>query len=128
MLLVKTEVRESEIAGVGLFFLEDIKKGQEVWRFDNQIDRSLSDLEVAGLPEIFQQYLETYAYIDLETGLWVLCGDNGRFVNHSKNPNVISVVSDLFTMDIAKRDIKAGEEYTADYSEWDSKFDAKLYK
>jgi hypothetical protein len=128
MLLVKTEVRESEIAGVGLFFLEDIKKGQEVWRFDNQIDRSLSDLEVETLPEIFKEYLEKYAYIDLETGLWVLCGDNGRFVNHSKNPNVISVVSELFTMDIAKRDIKAGEEYTADYSEWDSKFDPALYK
>ncbi len=127
MLLVKTEVRESKIQGVGLFFLEDIKEGQEVWRFDNQVDRCLTDLEVERYPEIFKDYLEIYAYRDIKTGLWVLCGDNGRFVNHSYNPNVISIDSGQFTIDIAKRDIKAGEEYIADYSEWDSKFDPSLY-
>jgi SET domain-containing protein len=127
LLLVKTEVRKSEIEGIGLFFLEDIKKGQILWRFHNQVDRIISDYEVNSCPEIFKEYIDKYAYRDLKTGLWVLCGDNARFINHSNNANVTAIESDLFTIDIANRDIKAGEEYTANYSEWDSKFDPTLY-
>ena len=51
-------------------------------------------------------------YIDLQGDKILLVGDPERFVNHSCDPN--TTPGDL--CDIARRDIVAGEEITADYA------------
>jgi hypothetical protein len=43
--------------------------------------------------------------------------DDGYFINHSCDPN--SWMQDAFTL-IARRDIKKGEELTADYAIWEA--------
>ena len=45
-------------------------------------------------------------------GNFVLCWDNGRFVNHSFNSNCLTTAYDF---EIAIRDIHPGEELTDDY-------------
>jgi SET domain-containing protein len=42
----------------------------------------------------------------------MLCGDDGRFFNHSENPNCDESVKDLTT---AIKNIEIGEELTVDY-------------
>ena len=37
------------------------------------------------MPREYQKYLATYAYID-DDGLYALCFDNGRYMNHSCEP------------------------------------------
>jgi SET domain-containing protein len=114
MLLFDTELRPSPIHGIGVFLLEDIKKGDIVWRFDSRIDRVYSEDELDGLPPKLQEFLRTYSTWHQAAGLWVLCGDNGRHFNHSDNPNTLSL-GIAFSDDVAATDIPAGTELTSDY-------------
>lgn len=112
MLIVKTLVQPSPIAGLGLFAAEPIAAGQVWWRFDPRIDRTFSESAFAELPEQTQEWLKTYAY--LQAGSWVLCGDHAMFVNHSETPNSVTMGNES----IALRDIAVGEEIVENYREF----------
>lgn len=114
MLMVETELRQSSIHGVGTFLLEDVKAGDLVWRFDSRIDRIFSDAELETMPERLQAFLSMYSTFHEPSGLWVLCGDNGRHFNHSDEPNTISL-GVAFGDDVAAMDLPAGTELTTDY-------------
>lgn len=101
MLMVEAELRPSAIHGIGVFLLENVRKGDLIWRFDSRIDRVFHDHEF-------------YSTYHSELGLWVLCGDNGRHFNHSDNPNTRSL-GVAFGDDVAAADLKAGTELTTDY-------------
>lgn len=114
MLLIETELRPSPIHGLGVFLLSPAPQGSVIWRFDSRIDRIYTSEEVASLPAHVQRYLRTYATWNQSTGLWVLCGDNGRYFNHSEQPSTVSDAI-AFGSDVAARDLEAGEELTSDY-------------
>jgi SET domain-containing protein len=115
MMMVETEVRPSAIHGLGVFLLEPVPKGGLIWRFDSRIDRVYVEAEVASLPAHIQAYLRTYSTWHEDTGLFVLCGDNGRFFNHSDTPSTVSDAIS-FGEDHAIRDLAAGDELTSDYT------------
>ncbi len=112
MLTVRTQVQASPIAGLGLFAAEAIAAGQVWWKFDRRIDRTYTQEEFDALPGHIQDWLGTYAY--LQGGVWVLCGDHAKFVNHSEMPNSVTVGDES----IALRDIAAGEEIVENYREF----------
>ena len=114
MMMVETELRPSEIHGVGVFLKEPVTAGQLIWRFDSRIDRVFSDAELEEMPKHLQQFLRTYSTLHGHLGLWVLCGDNGRHFNHSERPNTQSL-GIAFGDDIAAFDLEAGSELTSDY-------------
>ena len=114
MMMVETELRPSPIHGLGVFLLQPVKKGELVWRFDSRIDRIYAPEEVASLPAHMQHYLETYCTWHAGAGVFVLCGDNGRYFNHSDAPSTVSD-GPAFGTDRAVRDLAAGEELTSDY-------------
>jgi hypothetical protein len=115
MLMVETELRQSEIHGTGVFLLEPVRKGDLIWRFDSRIDRVYSEEELASLPERMQRFLRTYSTWHEATQLWILCGDNGRHFNHSESPNTLSLGAG-FGDDVAAEDLAAGIELTTDYA------------
>jgi uncharacterized protein len=115
MMMVDTELRPSSIHGLGVFLLEPVRKGDLIWRFDARMDRVYSLDEVASLPDHVQRYLRTYSTWNEAAGLYVLCGDNGRFFNHSEEPTTVSNAIS-FGEDHAIRDLAAGEELTSDYT------------
>jgi len=115
MLLVETELRASPIHGIGVFLLEDVKEGQLIWRFDSRIDRVFAQAELDEMPERLRAFLEVYSTYHEQSGLWVLCGDNGRHFNHSDSPNTISL-GGAFGDDVAAADLPAGTELTTDYN------------
>ena len=112
MLLVKTLVHTSPIAGLGLFASEPIRAGQVWWRYDARIDRMFSQIEFEQLPDQTKDWLTTYAY--LHDGTWILCGDHAMFVNHSEHPNSVTIGEES----IALRDIAVGEEIVENYREF----------
>jgi SET domain-containing protein len=114
MLMVQTELRPSDIHGIGVFLAEPVRKGQLIWRFDSRIDRVFSDAELRDMPAELQRFLQTYSTLHQELGLWVLCGDNGRHFNHSETPTTTSL-GIAFGDDIAADDLPAGAELTSDY-------------
>src|SRR3546814_12113171 len=114
MLLFDTELRASEIHGIGVFLLEPVKEGDVIWRFDSRIDRVYSENELGELPPRLRQFLRVYSTLHAESGLWVLCGDNGRHFNHSDTPNTVSLGL-AFGDDIASCDLPVGTELTSNY-------------
>ncbi len=69
-----------------------------------------------------------HAYYDGKLKVWVLCADDGRFFNHSDNPNCREEKDSKYFQGrtIAIKDIKQGEEMTCDYFEFDAKAKEKL--
>ncbi len=114
MMMVETELRPSAIHGTGVFLLEPVRRGDLIWRFDDRVDRVYPDVELAGMPERLRTFLSIYSTYHEQTGLWVLCGDNGRHFNHSEEPNTTSM-GIAFGDDIAAADLPAGVELTTDY-------------
>lgn len=119
MMRVKTFLAVSPIegAGIGLFAGERIKKGDILWEFDPFFDREFTEEDLAKAEHpIMRSFLKTYCF--KFNNKYFFCADNGRFFNHSDNPNCYSAD---FTFDHvgktrAKRDIEIGEELTDDYA------------
>lgn len=122
MLLVKTKISSSAIAGIGLFADEFIPKGTCIWKFKKGFDMRVGKDYPDTLEEPAKSFFATYAYQNPTTLNYVLCADNARFFNHSDTPNTDCVPNpdDEDTMDVAARDIQAGEELTIDYKKFDA--------
>ena len=120
MLLVKTRLEKSRIHGIGLFADELIREGTVVWRFHPVIDIRLTAEQIAELSGPCQEQTRRYTYREKHTGLYVLCGDDARFFNHSAEPNCIDIFKgDHEDLTVALRDIRKGEELTCDYALFD---------
>lgn len=106
MLKIPSIVGPSNIEGVGVFATSDVRKGGEVWSFDERVDFRRTD---------FPDWLKKYTFTDSK-GV-AMDGDNARFMNHSDAPNLISSEGSL----IAAVDILAWEELTVNYNDPESK-------
>ncbi len=97
-----TVVGQSSISGNGIFAARSFKKDEIVIRWDPH--KTISKQEAENLPAEEKEHL---SYVEDQ---YVLVPPNGR-VNHSCDPNLLLEDFCYF----AKRDIKNGEELTADY-------------
>ncbi|REE24386.1 hypothetical protein DFQ09_104157 [Winogradskyella pacifica] len=111
MIHPKTELKfiNKEI-GYGVVATEFIPAGTITWVLD-QLDRDFSPEAFNAMDPIYKTILDTYSYRN-NKGNFVLCWDNGRFVNHSFNSNCFTTAYDF---EIAIRDIHPGEQLTDDY-------------
>jgi SET domain-containing protein len=116
MLLVPTYVGPSAIEGVGVFAAAPIPRGTQIWLLDESFDRILGDEEIEALGGPQRDFVERYGYPHTtKPGLTIIEVDNGRFMNHSAQPNTD------FTnpaAGLAIRDIAEGEEITCNYEEF----------
>ena len=122
---VLSVTRQSGIHGLGVFAVGDIPKDTLIWQFNPIIDRIIQKNEFDSLPRHAQDFVAHYSYqID---NFYVFCGDNGRYMNHSDTPNTLGLESpDEYGITVAGRNIKAGEELTCDYREFDDDLSRKL--
>lgn len=112
---VRTEIKPSELHGMGCFALDKIKKGDKVWTYHPMIDSVIPKEWFDKAPKFYQDYLLFFA--EYEDGYFVLCGDNGKFWNHSEKPNlglVMNPTQEEYHV-FATCDIEAGEELLYDY-------------
>ncbi len=115
MLRVPTYVAPSSIAGVGLFAATDLPAGYVIWEYSDGVDWRISPRELQLFPEPFQSRLRHYLYQE-ESGQFVLCGDNAKFMNHCDEPNCDDTGGEHT---VTRRAIRAGEELTCDYRLFD---------
>jgi uncharacterized protein len=130
MLTIKTNVGESSIpgAGKGLFAAEFIPKGKVVWKFNPKIDKTTPDYQVMNMSEKDRHIFTTHAYYSKIMKMWVMCGDDARFMNHSNFPNLIaeSMGDKTEDKDLAAVDIHPGEEILCNYFDFDKDAKRKL--
>ena len=121
MLLVRTARRPSDIHGMGLFADQFIPAGTATWRFTPGVDTAMHPEVLDRVPEAARGQFLTYAYLDIRTGLNVLCADDARLMNHSDDPTVVGdyEAEPVCGVDIAARDIEPGQELTCDYATFD---------
>ena len=111
MIHPKTELKHiSNEIGYGVVATDFIPAGTITWVLD-ELDREFTQVEFQSMKPFYQNILDTYSYRN-NKGNFVLCWDNGRFVNHSFDSNCFTTAYDF---EIAIRDIHPGEELTDDY-------------
>jgi hypothetical protein len=96
--------------GFGVFATKLIPKGTITWVLD-ELDQKLDPEYVNSTSTFCQEVLKKYAY-RTQDGLYILCWDLGRYVNHSFHANCMGTA---YEFEIAIRDIRPGEELTDDY-------------
>lgn len=111
MIHPKTEVQHiSESIGYGVVATALIPAGTITWVLD-KFDQEFTPSELQSLEPIYQNILDTYSFRN-NRGHFILCWDNGRFVNHSFKSNCLTTAYDF---EIAIKDIYPGEQLTDDY-------------
>lgn len=96
--------------GYGVVARSFIPAGTITWVLD-KLDREFTASEFQNMEPIYQNILDYYTFRN-NKGNYVLCWDNGRYVNHSFNSNCLTTAYDF---EIAIRDIQVGEQLTDDY-------------
>lgn len=111
MIHPKTEIKFiSKEVGYGVVATEFIPAGTITWVLD-KLDREFSPEQFHAMGAKYQEILDTYCFRN-NKGNYILCWDNGRFVNHSFNSNCLTTAYDF---EIAVKDIQVGEQLTDDY-------------
>ena len=119
MILIKTKIGPSKIHGTGLFAEQFIPKGTVTWKYDPMFDTGFTQNDIEQMSEPARKIFLWYAYYDFEQDKYILCFDDQRFINHSKNNfNIKSTPK----MDIAVKDIKSGEELLCNYNKFDKEY------
>lgn len=121
MLKVKTFLAPSKIQGLGLHAAEDIPKGTLIWTLSGA-DVVLNQNQIDCMSEIEKAFIDKYVY--KHRGLYYLCNDDARFMNHSAHCNTDDTTE---AGTIATEDIKKGEEITCNYASFDDDFDAEEF-
>jgi hypothetical protein len=97
--------------GYGVFAVEDIPMGTITWALD-PLDQIIGPARAEDVDALLPRELRRYSWLNGQ-GDRILCWDFGRYMNHSCEPN--SVGPGILEMEVAVRDIVAGEEVTCDY-------------
>ncbi len=107
---VRTKLAPSQIDGVGVFALRDIKKSEPLF---TDIVTKLYNLPYSDFdklrPEVAENLLQSFPLIVKGSAFAYPITRTQAFLNHSDVPNYDAGI------DMALRDIKAGEEITEDY-------------
>lgn len=112
MLLIDTELRNSDIHGVGLFCVTPVAKGTKVWEFNPKFDVPFDETDIRSLPAPIYAFLRKYAYRSRETRQFILSIDLSRHMNHADNP---TLYCDADSNYYAAFDFAPGTELTCDY-------------
>lgn len=120
---VKTKVLQSDIHGLGLFADEFIPKGTILWKFTPGFDQKFTQTEIDTLPERAQKYLKFYAYLSKKSNKHIFPVDDGKYFNHSDDPNSKSAHFDDEEEVVTRaiKDIQKGEEITDNYNLFEEK-------
>ena len=114
--LVPTVLGPSSVHCTGVFAAEPIAAGTRLWEFTEGVDWKIPPDDLAAFPEPYQTRLRAWCFLSDE-GVYVLCGDAAKFMNHADAPNCDETGGGRYTD--ANRDIAAGEELTCDYRTFD---------
>ena len=100
---------------MGLYAGVDLSADTVIWEFDERVDWAISREEFDAFPEPYRSRMGHYVYLD-DSGLYILCGDNAKFMNHADEPNCADPDGEYT---ITRQPVRAGEELTCDYTAFD---------
>ena len=102
--MANVTVKKSKIQGKGVFANKDFRKDQTIMEWDTS--------NVLIEDDAIKTPLKDRKYLVCSSGLYILSKSPEKYLNHNCNPNTM----EMNHSDIAKRNIRKGEELTTDYS------------
>lgn len=119
MLLIETFLKEVPGMGIGLFTKNDLKENEIIYEDCDIFSKTFTEDKFNSLSKQHRDFIRFYGCYVSAKNVWYLDTDNGRFMNHSENPNVsydwgTYLEGGKGTM-IALKDIKAGTELVSNY-------------
>lgn len=125
MIHIKHKVDTSSLHGLGLFTLEDIPKGGLIYTASPKLDLNLPTEDFESLDQKDKEEIMYWGFKIESQDVWHVDFDMSKFINHSHDSNVTQDFSKEDAYLTAKRDIRAGEELTQDYLEFETEEDLK---
>lgn len=125
MIHIKHKVGISNLHGLGLFTSEDIPRGGLIYTASPKLDLNLSIEDFESLNQKEKDEIMYWGFKIESQGVWHVDFDMSKFINHSQDSNVTQDFSKEDACLIAKCDIKAGEELTQNYLEFETEEDLK---
>ena len=120
MLRVRTYIAPSAIQGIGLFAAGFIPKDTLIWKFYPGFDLLIDLRDLGEDDDLVRECVLRYGYKStLEYPIYVVCGDDARFMNHSSTD---PTAREDGWVTVAARDISADEEITCDYETFDQRY------
>jgi hypothetical protein len=89
MLTVETYLASVEGKGIGLFARSSISRGDTYWVRNTQFDKFIAPKEFETYTDLAKGFIRNYGFQE-QSGMWYLCIDNARFVNHDPKPNTFN--------------------------------------
>lgn len=125
MIHIKYTLDKSDKHGIGLFAAEDIQKGQVIYTASPLLDMNIAQEEFDSLDEKEKQEILWWGFFDEPSQKWHVDFDVSKFTNHSYEATLTQDTEHDEAYLVATRDIKAGEELTQNYLEFESEEDLK---
>ncbi|OGG58402.1 hypothetical protein A2765_05645 [Candidatus Kaiserbacteria bacterium RIFCSPHIGHO2_01_FULL_56_24] len=125
MIHIKYKLDRSPFHGIGLFADESIVKGTLIYTASPLLDVNITQEQFDSLSEKEQKEIRWWGFLDPVSNKWHVDFDVTHFINHADDAAVTqdTVHNDAYL--IAARDIKAGEELTQNYLEFESEEDLR---
>jgi len=125
MLHKKYKIRASDLHGVGLFAAENIAKGEVFYTASPALDLNLTQEQFILLDKNERQEIIYWGFWDEINERWHVDFDMSKFINHSFQAT-LTQGEECERLELrATRDIKAGEELTQNYLEFENLEDLK---
>ena len=121
MLHIKYKLDRSKLHGIGLFTVENLGKRQLVYTASPILDVNLTQEQFNLLDEKEKKEVAYWGFWDESNRIWHVDFDSSRFINHSPNPTLTQDPNHKDTYLVTARALKAGEELTQNYLEFESK-------
>lgn len=123
MIHIKYKLEASPLHGVGMFAAEDIAKGALIYTPSPLLDVNLTEEQFDSLDPREQEEVRWWGFFDRTSQKWHVDFDVTHFINHAVDAIVTQDESHAEAYLVAARDIRAGEELTQNYLEFESKED-----
>ena len=125
MIHIKYTLDRSDKHGIGLFAGQDIQKGQIIYTVSPLLDMNITEEQFDSLDEREKQEILWWGFFDEPFQKWHVDFDVSKFINHSFEATLTQDPEHDEASLVATRDIKAREELTQNYLEFESEEDLK---
>lgn len=123
MIHIKYKLDRSKYHGIGLFADQDIKKGTLIYTASPILDVNITQEQFDSLDDKEKQEVRWWGFFDEQSQKWHVDFDVSHFINHSNEGTVTQDSEYTEAYLVASRDIRAGEELTQNYLEFESEAD-----
>jgi len=123
MIHIKYRLDKSNKHGIGLFTEEDLKKGQLIYTASPLLDVNLTEEQFNSLSDLEKDEIRWWGFFHEPSKRWHVDFDVSKFINHSYKSNITQDENFDEAHLITARIIKAGEELTQNYLEFESESD-----